>query len=891
LIPEQFLSQLTPTQRASLFPKYFSEALPDVSGFRSATGGAAPTTSPTGTATEAPVSRPSGTSQPTVASQNQQAQQAEQAQQGLAGILAPYMPQQAATRQKEEGKVGLKKDSKLIESSHVRLRNRMGIDNRQYNAFREAMVSIESHGGNYGIMGGSAKRVRGGRFAGAYQIGGQEIIEISRILGIKPPIKYVNGVAVGNEEFLSNPDLQEKIFDAYTERNHKTLMKSKRYASMSKDEQLQVLGYAHNQGAGGALKWLKTGRAGKDAFGTAGTKYYNTIGRYLQESASQAASTPTAQEFQEATAQPASKNVFKLDKEKLREAAKKSNLLAGLASDEKIDSEINKKIQSLLPEGASYNPETGEITGNLSIDDIKSIVKEKAPEFGDQVSQYIQPVGQPLVPSAQDELAAQAVPTVAMSDEVKTFISELPEQARNELSNDPAKANAVAAAIKAGEGDRIKNEITQLYSQKDKPTATEVKNVVTPGKGDPRDQWGLQEARDIKGVDPRLVHILEEASKDFPLRVRLFSGKEGRSKGVHSTGKASDIMIHDEAGNPIGAYGTPETANIYAMFAEKARQKQQELYPELNDKFVWGGSFSGMSKKSGVGGKYGGGDWMDFRIAGAVGTNEMKAYKFGEGWQKGYEYYASGDFLGIGAKQGQFTQEDYEKLSGLRLSEEQLARQRRIAERGGYNAGLLGHKGIGERQYPTQTVASSQQVQAQTQTQPASTDTSGNIIPQAGGTPTPEQAAAQAQATATEAPPKEEKGMIQKAWDWVTGSDNSSEAPLAYGADIEVDQRNPARLIDSMGNEKVIGEAGAEKISVESKYNPQDQNQTLAKPVEPASKNAMDLSQQQPFSDWSQTTLGSHNPTSSMKDAFNYAKFSKGGWSERLYLNGSKNVV
>jgi hypothetical protein len=41
--------------------------------------------------------------------------------------------------------------------------------------------------------------------------------------------------------------------------------------------QLEILGYAHNQGAGGANNWLNTGKVGSDGFGTKGTKYTELI--------------------------------------------------------------------------------------------------------------------------------------------------------------------------------------------------------------------------------------------------------------------------------------------------------------------------------------------------------------------------------------------------------------------------------------------------------------------------------------------------------------------------------------------------------------------------------------------------------------------------------------
>jgi uncharacterized protein (TIGR02594 family) len=77
--------------------------------------------------------------------------------------------------------------------------------------------------------------------------------------------------------------MQEQFFDEYTLSHHEQLMKNKRYRDASPEEKLKILGYAHNQGAGGASKWLNTGISGSDAFGTSGTKYYNNIGKQLDK--------------------------------------------------------------------------------------------------------------------------------------------------------------------------------------------------------------------------------------------------------------------------------------------------------------------------------------------------------------------------------------------------------------------------------------------------------------------------------------------------------------------------------------------------------------------------------------------------------------------------------
>ena len=164
----------------------------------------------------------------------------------------------------------------------------LGVSDSAFNQYKEAVAKIES-GGRYDIMGGSDKAVKGGRFGGKYQMGGQEIIAAAKSLGIEPPVDYVkdrrgNGrtVAVANEKFLNSPELQERLFDSFTHNQHKSLSgRNDKYGKLSAAEKLATLGYAHNQGAGGASKWLNTGVVESDAFGTKGNKYSKAVSAAL----------------------------------------------------------------------------------------------------------------------------------------------------------------------------------------------------------------------------------------------------------------------------------------------------------------------------------------------------------------------------------------------------------------------------------------------------------------------------------------------------------------------------------------------------------------------------------------------------------------------------------
>lgn len=117
------------------------------------------------------------------------------------------------------------------------------------------------------------------------------------------------------------------------------------------------------------------------------------------------------------------------------------------------------------------------------------------------------------------------------------------------------------------------------------------------------------------GVDPRLKAILESAAENFPeYDVEFFSGKNPRSTGTkwHPSGVAVDLsLINKETGKKLPNYQNGKYFRTYEQFAQEARRKQQEMYPELNNQFRWGGYFSGPPRK------YGAVDLMHYDIGGS----------------------------------------------------------------------------------------------------------------------------------------------------------------------------------------------------------------------------------------------------------------------------------
>jgi murein DD-endopeptidase MepM/ murein hydrolase activator NlpD len=151
----------------------------------------------------------------------------------------------------------------------MELVSKMGFSQNQWNIFRNSVALIES-GGDYSAHGGSGKH-----YDGRYQMGRDAKIDAARILRTQFP-----GHDTGSRSlFRSNKEMQERFFAAYTMANHNYLMRNPKYRDASPERRLQILGYAHNQGMGGATTWLNTGVVGSDGFGTDGTEYTDLIAK------------------------------------------------------------------------------------------------------------------------------------------------------------------------------------------------------------------------------------------------------------------------------------------------------------------------------------------------------------------------------------------------------------------------------------------------------------------------------------------------------------------------------------------------------------------------------------------------------------------------------------
>lgn len=115
------------------------------------------------------------------------------------------------------------------------------------------------------------------------------------------------------------------------------------------------------------------------------------------------------------------------------------------------------------------------------------------------------------------------------------------------------------------------------------------------------------------GVDQRLTDILQKASLQFPgFKVDAMSGFRAGDPRFHGKGLATDVQLTDlVSGKLLGNYQDASSFATYERFAQTARGIQMRDYPELADKFRWGGYFGGSK------GKYGALDTMHFDLGGA----------------------------------------------------------------------------------------------------------------------------------------------------------------------------------------------------------------------------------------------------------------------------------
>ena len=131
----------------------------------------------------------------------------------------------------------------------------------------------------------------------------------------------------------------------------------------------------------------------------------------------------------------------------------------------------------------------------------------------------------------------------------------------------------------------------------------------------------------LQGLDPKLQHMVQQASKDLPAgyRVEIISGKDARSTGTtnHPSGIAMDVIIYDDKGKALPHdRSNHNTVKLYEKLYQSVVERGKDLYP--GEKWIWGGTW--ISSAAGYG------DPMHFqRYVPGVGSQGSGAYNADKG--------------------------------------------------------------------------------------------------------------------------------------------------------------------------------------------------------------------------------------------------------------------
>lgn len=170
-----------------------------------------------------------------------------------------------------------------------KLEGLMPFSKEEWNLYRNSLASIESNG-KYNIFGGS-----GNHYDGRYQLGAAAKIEAAKVLRSRGFYANDGHDPASRKRFRENPIQQENFLYGFTADNYRQLSKLPQFKNADNQRKLEILAYAHNQGASGAEKWLRTGSVSKDGFGTKGTKFSETIRKNFEKALK--LSIPKTQDF------------------------------------------------------------------------------------------------------------------------------------------------------------------------------------------------------------------------------------------------------------------------------------------------------------------------------------------------------------------------------------------------------------------------------------------------------------------------------------------------------------------------------------------------------------------------------------------------------------------
>jgi hypothetical protein len=145
-----------------------------------------------------------------------------------------------------------------------------GLSPEQYDTYRHHMAKREapSYSKPFEKTGSKTTLEVGGQ----YQMGPEEIASAAKHLGIDAPSK---------EEFLKNPHLQERLFDAYTVQHAQELMKNETFKEADPAKRAAILAGAHLGGVQGVEDYLAGKSDPSDKNKTTISNYVNSTARVM----------------------------------------------------------------------------------------------------------------------------------------------------------------------------------------------------------------------------------------------------------------------------------------------------------------------------------------------------------------------------------------------------------------------------------------------------------------------------------------------------------------------------------------------------------------------------------------------------------------------------------
>tara|TARA_R110000772_G_scaffold99174_1_gene198795 strand:+ start:72820 stop:75276 length:2457 start_codon:yes stop_codon:yes gene_type:complete len=191
-------------------------------------------------------------------------------------------------------------------------------------------------------------------------------------------------------------------------------------------------------------------------------------------------------------------------------------------------------------------------------------------------------------------------------------------------------------------------EIPKLVAEKARETATAMggleRSDKSTGQGNLVEKYPIGEERlfvsggTLEGVDPRLIHMVKEGSKDLPpgYRAEMISGKDSRDMGTknHPSGLATDWIIYDDKGKQLSHNKYGPDWKTYEKFYQSVNVRGKELYPDVET--LWGGAWNSSAA--------GPGDPMHIQIKQkGVGSQSMR-YDPETGLDKNHEFTKLGNY-------------------------------------------------------------------------------------------------------------------------------------------------------------------------------------------------------------------------------------------------------